>query len=108
IDLVPDIQELPIIALANQLFQLGDRQSLIQIDLLHLDSFFAKQTLRFPAGGSSGLQIELHHNQFKSAYRSPVRCRKSGSSASNCLPSCSINPPRPSTVMSPSHTSLPG
>jgi hypothetical protein len=37
-----------------------DRESLVEIDFLKPDAFFAKRTLRVAAGGSRGLQIEGH------------------------------------------------
>ena len=60
VEFVAGIQEVAVVALADQLVEFLDRQSLVEIDLLKLDAFFAKQTLRVAAGGSSGFQIEFH------------------------------------------------
>src|SRR5207302_2701802 len=108
VQIVACVEEFFVVALADQLVQLGHRQSLVQIDFLKFRALFAKQTLRFAASGSSGFQIKFHHNHFRSADRSPVRCRKSGSSARNSWPSNWITPSLFSAVMSPCHTSFPG
>jgi hypothetical protein len=62
IQLITRVQNILKIPRADQLFDLRFAQSAIQIDLLRLDAVFAKPTLRFAAGGSSGLEIEFHPN----------------------------------------------
>ena len=67
IEFIAGIQKLAVIARADQLLELGDRESFIEIDYFEFNALFAKQTLRLAAGGSTGFQIELHHSQFRSA-----------------------------------------
>jgi hypothetical protein len=60
IELVSRVQKLAVIALSDQAFEFFYRKPAAEIDLLESRAFFAKETLRFAAGGSSGLEVELH------------------------------------------------
>src|SRR5205085_1778407 len=83
VELIPSVQKIFVVALADEFLQLRYGQALIQVDLVKFDASCAKGTLRVAAGGSSRLEIEFHHSQFSLAERSPVRCRNKGSRASN-------------------------
>jgi hypothetical protein len=63
VQFVAGIQELAVIPLTNKLLQFGGRKPLAEVDLFNLGALFAKETLRFPAGGSGGLQVEFHRDQ---------------------------------------------
>jgi hypothetical protein len=55
VEIVTRVQKRFVITLADQTIQLRDRELLVEIGLFERYTFFAKQTLRFAAGGSSGL-----------------------------------------------------
>ena len=59
--LVARIEKRLVIAVADERIQLLLAQSAIEIDLFEGRSGFAKKTLRVAAGGSSGLEVKLHH-----------------------------------------------
>jgi hypothetical protein len=61
IEFVARIQKQLVIAIANQFVELRDGEFPIEVGLFERDALFAKQTLRFAAGGSSGLEVELEH-----------------------------------------------
>ncbi len=61
VELIPGIEEEPVIPLADEPVQLGGGKAAAEIDLLEGGVFFAKQTLRFAARCSSGFQVELQH-----------------------------------------------
>ena len=55
IELVARVEELFVIARADQLIQFNSGEAFIEIDFLGGDLVFAKPTLRFAACGSGGL-----------------------------------------------------
>jgi hypothetical protein len=61
VEFVAGVQKLAIIAPSDQTLQFFDRKSAAEIDLFESRAFFAKETLRFPAGGSGRFEIELHN-----------------------------------------------
>jgi hypothetical protein len=60
VQLVSGIEEFAVIALSDELFDFTGRQALAEIDFLDAGALFAKETLRFAAGGSSRFQVEFH------------------------------------------------
>jgi hypothetical protein len=60
VKLVPRVQKLPVVALSDQAFQFFYGKPATEIDLLESRALFAKETLRFAAGRSSGFEVELH------------------------------------------------
>ena len=61
IQLVARIEKRLVIAIADERIQFLLAQAAIEIDLFEGRSGFAKKTLRVAAGGSSGLEVKLHH-----------------------------------------------
>ena len=61
IQLVARIQKRFVIAIAYESIQLLLGEAAIEIDFLEGRSGLAKKTLRVATGGSSGLEVKLHH-----------------------------------------------
>ena len=82
IQIVPGIEELLVVSLANQLVQFTRAQALREIDVLRLDTLGGKVTPRLPASGSGGFQVDFH-----AANRTMRRHEKEalGNSLSTCL-----------------------
>jgi len=59
IKLVARVEECSIVPLADQMVQLLDGESLIEVDFFEFRSLCAKPTLRVAAGGSSRFEVEL-------------------------------------------------
>ena len=62
IQLVARIKKQLVVAIANQFVELRDRELSIEIGLFKCNTLFAKQTLRFAAARSSGLEVEVEHS----------------------------------------------
>jgi hypothetical protein len=60
--LIARVEKLCVIAITDQFVELRDRELSIEIGLFKRDPLFAKQTLRFAAARSSGLEIEVEHS----------------------------------------------
>jgi hypothetical protein len=62
IEFVTRIEKQLVIAIADHFIELCDSELSIEIDLFKRDALFAKQTLRFAARRSSGLEVEVKHS----------------------------------------------
>jgi hypothetical protein len=60
IDFVSRVQKLTVVASSDQTLQFFYGKPAAEVDLLESRAFFAKETLRFATGGSSGFEVELH------------------------------------------------
>lgn len=60
IELISRVQKLAVVSSSDQALQFFYGKPAAEINLLESRAFFAKETLRFAAGGSSGFEVELH------------------------------------------------